>query len=280
MPQRTRFTGVPTALLLLATAATPAAARQAGVAPDGPAARVPDRLSIEAPELPVNGAVAFLASAALPGAGQYLLGNDRWIAYGAVEVWAALSWYHQRRTARSLAERYRDVAWQVARRISTGERRDTVFEYYEAMAHYRTSGAFDLEPNSPGVQPEVERGTYNGDLWALALGLYGATAAPGTPGYERALDYYLDRAIPPGYAWAWGGGLEQQVFVDLIAESDAAFRAASRYIGVILANHIASAVDALVTARLRQLGADVRIESGAAHDRGAIRWEYGLRIGF
>lgn len=281
MPHATRCTGLPIALLLLATAA-PAAARQSEALRGGTAAaaRAPVRLSIEPPEVSVNGGLAFLASAVVPGAGQYLLGSDRWIAYGAVEIWAALSWYDQRRTARSLAERYRDVAWQVARRISTGERRDTVFEYYEAMAHYRTSGAFDLEPNLPGVQPEVERGTFNGDLWALAVGLHGATTEPGTPGYERALAYYVERAIPSGYAWAWSGGLEQQVFVDLIAESDAAFRSAARYVGVVLANHIVSAVDALVIARLRQLGADVHIEGGAVRNSGMLRWEYGFRIGF
>jgi hypothetical protein len=242
----------------------------------------PTRLAVELPSLP-GGGTAFLASAIVPGGGQYLLGQDRWVAYGAVEVWSWVSWLQQRNSGRTLAERYRDLAWQVARRISTGERRDTVFEYYEALAYYAASGAFDLEPGSPGVQPEVERGTFNGELWALARALHGGeSAVPGTPGHARALEYYMARAIPPGYAWVWGASnLEQQVFVDLIAESDAAFRSASRYLGLILANHLASAVDALVTARLRQLGSDaLRIQSAPVRGPGGVRWEYSIRVTF
>jgi hypothetical protein len=228
----------------------------------------------------------FLASAVLPGAAQFMMGDDRWVPYVAAEAWAWVSHLHQRRSARSLERRYRDLAWDVPRRADRpAERRDTIFEYYEAMAHYQSSGAFDLEPNLPGVQPERQLGTYNGDVWALARALFfpgGAAAAPGSPAYQRALDYYLANAIPPGYGWAWGGSLlEQQVFADLIADSDAAFRSGTRYLGVILANHITSAVDALVTARLRQLaGEAVRLETGPVRAAHGVRWEYGLRILF
>jgi hypothetical protein len=136
----------------------------------------------------------------------------------------------------------------VARRVSVGERRDTVFEYYEAMAYFSSSGEW-----LPGGQPEQQAGTFNGEIWKLAQALYlpgRQPTAPGSAAYQQALQYYLQRAIPPGYAWAWGASnLEQQVFADLIGESDAAFRSATRYLGFILANHITSAVDALITAR-------------------------------
>jgi hypothetical protein len=229
----------------------------------------------------------FVASAVVPGAAQLLAGDDRWVPYMAVEAWAWISFVQQRRSARTIEKRYRDLAWQVARRVSVGERRDTVFEYYEAMANPRhpSSGAFDASPNQPGIQPEQQPGTFNGDVWMLARALHipaGHAAVPGAPGYEAALAYYMAHAIRPEYAWAWGASnLEQQVFADLIRDSDAAFRAATRYLGVILANHIVSTVDALVTSRLRQLaGEDVRFEATPVRDLSGTRWEYGVRVAF
>jgi hypothetical protein len=222
----------------------------------------------------------FLASAIVPGAAQYLMGDDRWVPYAAVEVWAMISYVQQRRLARLLEQRYRDVAWQVARRVSVGERRDTVFEYYEAMAHYPSSGGW-----LPDGAPERQEGTFNGELWRLARALYfpgGQPAAPGSPAYEAALAYYMSRAIPPAYAWAWGGSkLEQQVFADLIGDSDAAFRSAGRYLGLVLANHVTSAVEAFITSRLRQLaGEKLRLETGPGRPGSDGGWEYGVRIRF
>jgi hypothetical protein len=223
----------------------------------------------------------FMASAVLPGAAQFVMGDDRWVPYLATELWAVISYAQQRRSARALERRYRDVAWQVARRPDRPEaRRDTVFEYYEAMAHYPSSGGF-----MPNGQPETQPGTFNGDIWKLARALYfpgGEEAPPGSPAYQQALAYYHSRAIPPGYGWAWGASnLEQQVFADLITDSDAAFRSATRYLGLILANHITSAVDALVTARLRQLaGEGLKIQSTPVRDGDRLRLEYGLRFRF
>jgi hypothetical protein len=82
----------------------------------------------------------------------------------------------------------------------------------------------------------------------------GIAAVPGTPEYESALAYYRANAIPDDYIWSWGNNrLEQEEFQETIARSDAAFRAATRMMGVILANHIVSAVDALVLARVKML---------------------------
>jgi hypothetical protein len=258
--------GVPALVFMLAAAqAGPVTAQQA-IQPLPGSVVQPTFQSAEVP--PVS--PLFLASAVLPGSAQWLMGQDRWVPYLATELWAVVSHVQQRRTARDLERRYRDLAWQVARRPDRPEvRRDTVFEYYEAMAYYPSSGGF-----MPNGQPETQAGTFNGEIWKLARALYlpgGVDAPPGSPAYQQALNYYHSRAIPPGYGWAWGASnLEQQVFADLIVESDAAFRTATRYLGLILANHITSAVDALVSARLRQLaGETVR---AARRARTRARW--------
>jgi hypothetical protein len=259
------------ALLLLAL--LPCAGRATAQGPVRPGSPAP--VSTPPPLSP-----RFLLSAVVPGSAQFLAGDERWVPYLAAEVWALISYVQQHRSARASEERYRDLAWQVARRVSVGERRDTVFEYYEAMAFFSSSGEW-----LPAGQPEQQAGTFNGEIWRLAQALFfpgGEPTAPGSAAYQQALQYYLQRAIPPGYAWAWGASnLEQQVFADLIGESDAAFRSATRYLGFILANHITSAVDAFVTARLRQLaGTDLRMESFPIREGGALRLELGVRLGF
>lgn len=228
--------------------------------------------------------VHVLASAVVPGASQFLAGDDRWVPYLAAEVWGWVSYAQQRRTGDRLSRRYREVARQVARRISVGERRDTTWEYYEAMAHWPASGAWDRDPGAPGVQPEDQPGTYNGQIWALARGLYtpGGQVDETTPGYGQALAYYLRRAIRPEFAWAWGvSQLEQQEYVALIESSDAAYRSARDYLGLLLVNHVASTVDAFVTARLRELGAEgASLETVPHHDGGEWRVRQEIRIRF
>jgi hypothetical protein len=245
--------------LLSGLVAPPAAAQRRA---DGMRATV-----VALPELPgqtrapLSPGHAFLASAILPGAGQYLQATDRWVPYVVVEAWALVRYVSRRSDARTLERRYRDLAWSVARRggISVPPRRDSVFEYYEDMTRFGASGSFDADPREPGVQPENDRETFNGQIWDLAQALFSNA--------DQALAYYQSRAIPPTFAWAWGeSNLEQQVFEELIHESDESFRDATTALGIILANHMISAVDALVLARLRTSGAGDR----------RIRWHGGF----
>jgi hypothetical protein len=211
----------------------------------------------------------------VPGAGQYALGQNRWVPYTAVETWAWIRYIDQRSTAHRLSRRYKDLAWSIARRVSTGERRDTTFPYYEVLIHYRASGAFDVQPALPGIQPEFDPGTYNGEQWNLARSLYlpeGSGDGPGTASYDAAIAYYEAHAIPAEYAFAWNTGrLEQQVYTNVISESDAAYRDATRMLGLILANHLTSAVDALISARLRSAANGLRFESGLSPDPASAR---------
>jgi hypothetical protein len=176
--------------------------------------------------------LALAASAVLPGAGQFLLGNDRWVPYLAVELWSWITFLNRRSDARALAGDYRDLAWFVARRVSVGDRRDTIFEYYEEMTHFAASGTWDSDPETPGVQPELDRTTFNGDQWALARSLLFSGGTHFNPG-----------ATP--------------------------YRSATNMLGLILVNHIVSAVDALVVGRLQSTPAESRqLRIGSGFERG------------
>jgi hypothetical protein len=211
--------------------------------------------------------LAMAASVVVPGAGQFLLGNDRWVPYVALEIWGWISFFERRARARSLARNYRDLAWYVARRVSVGERRDTVFEYYEEMTHYAASGTWDSDPGAAGVQPELDGRTFNGDLWDLSRSLFfpgGFNYQPGSAPYEQALAYYLRNAMPPTFTWAWGDSfLEQQSFRELIRRSDEAYRSSTQFLGLMLANHVVSAVDALVIGRLQGGSSESRFRIGS-----------------
>lgn len=226
------------------------------------------RLDLEAPLGPDPQAVgrrppepgkAFLLSALLPGAGQRLLGQDRWTAYAAAEIWAWIQFLDKRREGKKLQRRYQDLAWYVARRISSGVRTDAGWDYYEALTQYESSGVYDRDPQEPGVQPETDPSTYNGRIWTLAQEIYlpedpEIPADEGSKAYMEAVQYYLSRAYKPDLAWNWGANsLHRKEYIDLIRASDENLRHSTTMIGVILANHLLSAVDALVSGRLRMV---------------------------
>lgn len=230
-----------------------------------------------------NAGIAFLASAVLPGAGQYYVKADRWPPYLAVEAWAWLKYLQRREHGRDLEQSYRDLAWSVARRIGTQTRRDTVFTYYEAVGHFRESGLFDADPATPTLEPEPDPTTFNGDTWRRARALFfrgSSVPQPGSPEYERALAYYRANAVPPGYVWSWRNSeLEHEEFREVISRSDEAYRSATRMLGVILANHLVSAVDALVLARVQALSEQrIRVGSTLEPAGSAYIWTTTVRI--
>lgn len=199
---------------------------------------------------------AFLLSAAVPGGGQWYLGQERWPAYLAVELWAWVQFLDRRREGHRLERQYKDLAWYVARRVSSGPRNDAGWEYYEALTKFQSSGAYDRDPEAPGVQPEVDPSTYNGFVWSLALEIYlpedsESSVEEDSDPYQKAFDFYLSRAYAPSLAWDWGNNtLHRERYGNLIKDSDEALRSSTSMIGVILANHLLSAVDALVSGRL------------------------------
>jgi hypothetical protein len=123
------------------------------------------------------------------------------------------------------------------------------------MKHWVESGAFDVVPGGM-VEPETDTTTYNGATWLLARRTYwtdpDTPPPPGSGAFEQALGFYLERAVGPAYRWSWAGAeLEQDVFGQTIDRSNDAYRRAIEDLGLVIANHVLSTVDAYVTVRLR-----------------------------
>lgn len=194
---------------------------------------------------------AALRSLALPGWGQQVQGRAHWWIFPVIESVGWAGWIQARREGDRFRERYRDLAWDTARRsIWDGPRVDGPWEYYERMLRWRASGAFDRAPGLPELLPEEDPATFNGSIWSLARAIHlgGRTdVAPNDPAYLQALEYYRGRAVPPELAWDWDGDEEARLrFGALVRESDDAFRRATAFVGLVLVNHFAAAVEAWV----------------------------------
>jgi hypothetical protein len=209
------------------------------------------------------------ASLVVPGSGQFLAGQGRGAVYVAVELYSLARLVQLHHEARRDGGRYRDLAFEVARRAFGPIHRDTVFEYFETMERFAESGWYDRDPG-PALAPESDPATYNGAVWLLARRTFwldpAAPPPPDSPEYTRAVRFYQDHAVGPNFLWSWrGASLEQVVFRETIRNSDDAFRNAQSLLGVLLANHVASAVDALISSRL----------SAAAGRRASLRTTVG-----
>lgn len=209
-----------------------------------------------------------LVSAAVPGGGQAVLGQDRSLAYLAVEAYGWLRYASDVREARRQRDGYRYLAARVARANLSDSRPAGDFEYYERMEQYVESGVFDAS-SMEGVQPEADPESYNGFIWLRARTTFweDPTVPPpvGSDAYVAALAYYSGRAIKPEFRWSWRNAqLEQDVFRRTISRSNEAFRRSIQDLGVVIANHALSTVDAYVSLRLRRSGTsprDVGIEA-------------------
>ena len=219
---------------------------QPGPRPAWSVPRLAPRLRTDSP------GVVSVASLLLPGTGQLLLGQRRWPLYTALEAVAWLIHLDSGRKGRRLREEYRDLAWLAARATSSETRRDGEWEYYERLEHWTSSGRWDVGPGQSGVQPESDPATFNGSVWVLALDLYlPEGAGEGTAGYAQAVEYYEQRAYPPELLWDWAGKEDSlDRYGDLIDRSDEALRRATVVLGAVVANHLLSAADAFVSARL------------------------------
>lgn len=199
---------------------------------------------------------AIILSALLPGAGQALLDVNRALPYLAVEAFAWTSYVRHSQQYRRQRDGYRGIAARVARAAFSALTPHGDFAYYERMSHYRESGRFDTDAGV-GLQPETDTTTYNGAVWLLARRTYwlDPLVAPDreSAAWQRAEGFYRSRAYDETYRWSWSGAPDEyDRFQSLIDDSNEANRRALFDLGVIIANHALSMVDAYVTIRLRR----------------------------
>ena len=180
---------------------------------------------------------------------------DRALPYLAIESFAWTSFVRHSLQYRRRRDGYRNLAATVARARFSSVRPNGDFEYYERMTHYLEAGRYDLVEGG-ALEPETDTSTYNGAVWLLARRTYWAdpsvTPASSSPEWMRAIGFYEARAYGQLYRWSWTNApQEYESFLGLIGASNDANRLAMLDLGVVIANHVLSTVDAYVTLRLR-----------------------------
>ena len=220
------------------------------------------------------------ASLLIPGTGQLLLGKGRWVLFAGLELLGWLVHLDQRRDGHRLRTEYVDMAWMVARSGDSQPGSEGDFEYYERLGSWTQSGNWDTDPARAGVQPEDDADTFNGATWALARDIFLPPGAEeGHPSFASALEFYENRAYPPGLLWDWTGkeaSLDQ--YRNLIKRSDEALRTASVVLGAVVANHLLSAVDAFISSHVPVAGSVSASAALRARAQGpALEWRLEVR---
>lgn len=185
-----------------------------------------------------------------------MLRQDRFVAYLAVEAYAWARYAADARDGRRARASYRSLASEVARRQFSAVRPAGDFEYYERMEKFVESGAFDAIPGGD-LDPEPDTTTANGATWLLARQTYWSdpsTPPPrGSDEYAFAETFYRDRAVREEYRWSWANAqLEYAEFRRTIRHSNNAYRTSLQDLGLVIANHALSTVDAFITVRIRR----------------------------
>lgn len=197
-----------------------------------------------------------LASAVVPGSGQFLLGNDRFIAYASVELLAWWKYFKDSHDQAIQEAAFKDIARRVARSHFSTTLPDGPWSYYEAMRDFLESGRYSLSDAS--VIPENDTTTFNGQKWLLELRTH--------PDSASALAQYERDAIKPDFQWSWRNA---QLQFDLYSRAtnlrNEAYLAGVHDLTIIGLNHLLSMVDAFATVRLRLRNeADGRTSVGAS----------------
>lgn len=185
-----------------------------------------------------------LASLFVPGAGQLMLGQDRFVVYTALE---GLFWWQFAKVSNERSQQeadFRDIARRVARAHLSPNGPDGDWAYYEAMRDFDASGQFSKSDDATRLVPETDRATFNGRTWALAKGL--------NPDSVSALVYYREHAYGPNMLWSWqNAGFQKDQFAQATNKRNDANNAMNDYLMLLAANHLLSMVDAFATFRLQ-----------------------------
>jgi hypothetical protein len=197
-------------------------------------------------------------SALVPGLGQGVLRQQRGIVYLAAEGYLILRAFGARRDARRERDAYREIARTVARESFGADRPDAAWEYYERLQFVLESGAYNRTPGA-ALSPETDPATFNGSIWRLARETFwrdpDVAPDPSSSEYQGAIAFYERRAVGESFRWSWRDAqLEQDLYRQTIERSNDASRQARQMVGLLLANHALSLVDAYVSVRLRVFG--------------------------
>jgi hypothetical protein len=210
----------------------------------GAAQRVEEvRAGVAAADTVARKRLAPLASALIPGTGQIILGNNRSIAYMAVEV---LAWWQYRKHVNERAqqeEAFKELARRVARSHFAPNAGDGSWNYYEMMRDYVASGDYTTSDDG-SIVPPTDTTTFNYHVWLDALRTHTSTM--------EALAQYQQRAIRADFQWSWKNArLQWDLFSQLTEKRNDANRAAARDLLLLAGNHLLSMTDAFATFRLQ-----------------------------
>ena len=198
-----------------------------------------------------------LSSTLLPGLGQVRLGQDRFVAYAAVEVYSIVGYLAGEAAVRRERHRYLALARDVARAFVPGNNAIGDWDYYEAMEKHIESGVFNRAPGTGTLTPESDLTTFNGALWLKARQLSNWPDPNVEPDhasvpYQTAIAFYAARAVGPEFRWSWRNSqLEWDVYRQSIRRKNEASRDARHFLALVAFNHVLSTIDAFVTLRLR-----------------------------
>jgi hypothetical protein len=203
-------------------------------------------------------AVAPGLSAIAPGSGQFLLHEDRFVAYLAVETYGWLSYVKDVRDQAQQEGAFKQIALDVARAHFCTSCPDGGWSYYEAMRDWLQSGRYTTASDG-SVVPETDPSTFNGNQWQIELSTH--------PDSASALAAYARDAIKPQFAWSWQNAqLQYDIFKRTTNKRNDAYSAGIQDLFLLAANHVLSLVDAFATMRLQ-----VRAEAGVTAGGGAGR---------
>ncbi|MBL0939766.1 MAG: hypothetical protein IBJ03_12785 [Gemmatimonadaceae bacterium] len=199
-----------------------------------------------------------VASAVLPGSGQFALRQERSVAYLVADGYLLVQFLVTRRDANNERNSYRSIANEVARQQFGGVGINKSWDYYEILENYLESGAYDRIPGG-AIDPETNPDTYNGHRWLQARETYwfDPEVAPpvDSPEYRRALAFYLRYAVTEDFRWSWRDAqLQQDVYRQAIRSANRSYQRAVNYLGLVAMNHLASMIDAYVSVRVRRYG--------------------------
>lgn len=197
-----------------------------------------------------------LSSTLLPGLGQIRLGQNRFVAYLAVEGYALLGWASGQAAVRREVRTFRALARDVGRAFVDGNQAIGSWDYYESMEKFIESGVYDRTLGTGVFSPENDLETFNGNVWLKARQLNWSNPDVEPPRnsaeYQLAKSYYDSLSVKANFRWSWRNAqLEWDDYRQSIRRKNDASREARHYLALVAVNHLLSTVDAFVTLRLR-----------------------------